>query len=58
MHSLEKVNSHILILLLLFNALGFVGYLLAPFKTANDLVERLDNQQYLEEENCYLMKCP
>ncbi|HEY5918145.1 MAG TPA: hypothetical protein VIU13_12110 [Chryseolinea sp.] len=40
-----------LIFLLLFNALGFFGLFVGlRYKTASDLVERLDNNQYMEDE--------
>jgi hypothetical protein len=39
------------VLLLLFNAMGFYGLFVGlRFKTASDLVKRLDNQHYDEEE--------
>jgi hypothetical protein len=39
------------VLLLLFNAMGFYGLFVGlRFKSASDLVERLNNQQYNEEE--------
>jgi hypothetical protein len=52
---LKRLIAIFLILLLLFNALGFFGLFVGlRYKTANDLVERLDNQQYLEEETVTL----
>ncbi len=44
-----------LIFLLLFNALGFYGLFVGlRYKTASDLVARLDKQQYLDEETVTL----
>ena len=45
----------LLIFLLLFNALGFYGLFVGlRYKTASDLVARLDKQQYLDEETVTL----
>jgi len=47
-----------LILLLLFNALGFYGLLQGlRYKTTQDLVKRLDNHRYSEDETI-LLKIP
>jgi hypothetical protein len=47
----KKAVSIFLILLLLFNALGFYGLLQGlRYKSALDLVNRLDNDQYAREE--------
>jgi hypothetical protein len=55
---LKKIISICLILLLLFNALGFYGLLQGlRYKTALDLVKRLDNHRYSEDETI-LLKIP
>jgi hypothetical protein len=55
---LKKVTSICLILLLLFNALGFYGFLQGlRYKTTQDLVKRLDNHRYSEDETI-LLKIP
>ena len=52
---LKKPVSILLILLLLFNALGFYGLLQGlRYKTTLDLVKRLDNHGYSEEETLVL----
>jgi len=51
MFRLKRLIAIFLIFLLLFNALGFFGLFVGlRYKTASDLVERLDNDQYMEEE--------
>jgi hypothetical protein len=48
---LKKAVSILLVFLLLFNALGFYGLLRGlQYKTALDLVRRLDSQQYSKDE--------
>jgi len=48
---LKRSIAIFLIFLLLFNALGFFGLFVGlRYKTASDLVERLDNNQYMEDE--------
>jgi hypothetical protein len=48
---LKKAVSILLVFLLLFNALGFYGLLRGlQYKTTLDLVKRLDNQQYSQDE--------
>jgi hypothetical protein len=55
---LKKPISILLILLLLFNALGFYGLLQGlRYKTTADLVKRLDTQRYSEDETI-LLKIP
>jgi hypothetical protein len=57
-NALKKVTSICLILLLLFNALGFYGLLQGlRYKTTQDLVKRLDNHRYSEDETI-LLKIP
>jgi hypothetical protein len=52
---LKKIIAISLIFLLLFNALGFYGLFVGlRYKTASDLVARLDKQQYLDEETVTL----
>jgi hypothetical protein len=51
----KKPIAILLILLLLFNALGFYGLFIGlRYKTTTDLVQRLDNHDYLEEETVTL----
>ncbi|HEX6224910.1 MAG TPA: hypothetical protein VFZ52_10895 [Chryseolinea sp.] len=55
---MKKVVSISLIFLLLFNALGFYGLLEGlRYKTTIDLVKRLDNHRYTEDETI-LLKIP
>lgn len=50
-NGLKKAVSIFLVFLLLFNALGFYGLLRGlQYKTAQDLVKRLDKQQYSKDE--------
>jgi len=52
---LKRLIAIFLILLLLFNALGFYGLFVGlRYKTAADLVERLDRDEYLDEETVTL----
>lgn len=52
---MKRIIAIFLILLLLFNALGFYGLFVGlRYKTASDLVARLDKQQYLDEETVTL----
>ena len=52
---LKKLIAIFLVLLLLFNALGFFGLFIGlRYKSALDLVERLDKQEYLDEETVTL----
>ena len=48
---MKKAVSILLVILLLFNALGFYGLLRGlQYKTTLDLVNRLDSQQYSKDE--------
>jgi hypothetical protein len=50
-NALKKIVSIFLVFLILFNTLGFYGLLEGlRYKSALELVQRLDNQQYSEEE--------
>jgi len=52
---LKKAIAIFLVLLLLFNALGFVGLFVGlRYKTSQDLVQRLDNLDYSEDETITL----
>lgn len=52
---LKKLIAIFLVFLLLFNALGFYGLFVGlQYKTGLDLVQRLDKQEYLEEETVTL----
>ena len=52
---LKKLTAIFLVLLLLFNALGFFGLFVGlRYKTRQDLVQRLDDNDYLEEETVTL----
>ena len=52
---LKKLIAIFLVLLLLFNALGFVGLFMGlRYKTRLDLVQRLDNRDYSDEETVTL----
>jgi hypothetical protein len=52
---LKKAVSILLVLLLLFNSLGFYGLLRGlQYKNTLDLVKRLDNQQYSKDETITL----
>jgi hypothetical protein len=52
---LKKLIAIFLVFLLLFNALGFYGLFIGlRYKTGLDLVQRLDNNQYSEEETVTL----
>ena len=56
--TLKKIISIFLVFLLLFNALGFFGLLEGLlYKSKLDLVQRLDNQQYSEDETI-MIKVP
>jgi hypothetical protein len=51
----KKIVSILLIFLLLFNALGFYGLFIGlRYKSKLDLVQRLDKQQYSEDETITL----
>ncbi len=51
----KKIISILLIALLLFNALGFYGLFIGlRYKSKQDLVQRLDNEQYSTEETITL----
>jgi len=55
LNRLKKSIAIFLVFLLLFNALGFFGLFVGlRYKNAIDLVERLDNNQYLEEQTVTL----
>ena len=48
---MKRLIAIFLVLLLLFNALGFYGLFVGlRYKTSIDLVQRLNNQDYLDEE--------
>lgn len=52
---MKRLIAIFLVFLLLFNALGFYGLFVGlRYKTASDLVARLDKQQYLDEETVTL----
>ena len=52
---MKRLIAIFLVFLLLFNALGFYGLFVGlRYKTAIDLVARLDKQQYLDEETVTL----
>ncbi len=52
---LKKLIAIFLVFLLLFNALGFFGLFVGlRYKSAIDLVERLDKQEYLDDETVTL----
>lgn len=52
---MKKAIAIFLVLLLLFNALGFVGLFMGlRYKTSLDLVQRLDNLDYSEDETITL----
>ena len=52
---LKKLVAIFLVFLLLFNAMGFYGLLQGlRYKTTLELVQRLDNHQYSEEETIIL----
>ena len=52
---MKRLIAIFLIFLLLFNALGFFGLFVGlRYKSAKDLVERLDKQEYLDEETVTL----
>lgn len=52
---MKQITAIFLVLLLLFNALGFFGLFVGlQYKTKLDLVQRLDNDDYLEEETVTL----
>jgi len=52
---LKKIAAIFLVLLLLFNALGFFGLFVGlQYKTKLDLVQRLDNDDYRVEETVTL----
>ncbi|HEX6890362.1 MAG TPA: hypothetical protein VF141_06710, partial [Chryseolinea sp.] len=52
---MKKIIAIFLVLLLLFNALGFYGLFIGlRYKNEIDLVQRLDNDQYLEEQTVTL----
>ena len=52
---MKKITAIFLVLLLLFNALGFFGLFVGlQYKTKLDLVQRLDNDDYLVEETVTL----
>jgi hypothetical protein len=52
---LKKLIAIFLVFLLLFNALGFVGLFMGlRFKTSQDLVQRLDNRDYSDDETVTL----
>lgn len=52
---MKKLIAIFLVLLLLFNALGFFGLFIGlRYKSALDLVERLDKKEYLDEETVTL----
>lgn len=52
---MKKLSAIFLVLLLLFNALGFVGLFMGlRYKTTQDLVKRLDNRDYSDEETVTL----
>ena len=52
---MKRFIAILLIFLLLFNALGILGLFVGlRYKTSNDLVERLDNHDYLEEQTVTL----
>lgn len=55
MNRLKRLTAIFLVLLLLFNALGFYGLFVGlRYKTAMDLVQRLDNHDYQEAETVTL----
>jgi hypothetical protein len=55
LNRLKRLIAIFLVLLLLFNALGFYGLFVGlRYKTSLDLVQRLDNHEYLEEETVTL----
>ncbi len=52
---MKNLTAIFLVLLLLFNALGFFGLFVGlTYKSRQDLVQRLDNEDYLEEETVTL----
>jgi hypothetical protein len=52
---LKKIIAIFLVILLLFNALGFYGLFVGlRYKNEIDLVQRLDNHDYLEEQTVTL----
>lgn len=52
---MKKLIAIFLVCLLLFNALGFVGLFMGlRYKTSQDLVQRLDNRDYSDDETVTL----